>query len=170
MYLTKIFNFEYVLPCNKSIRTVYQNGIEIKGSACIYNLIDFHHDMILSGAFSEYLDSLKTIGGANKMPHMYYEHRPSENKTGKWTSVYDTEDELKVHGILKSKDIIQQALIGAINSLSVGFYIKEAEIQDTVRIIKKASLVEVSLVNVPANSKAYFTAKERLDCLRSKLC
>ncbi len=146
-----------------------EKGI-IEGYAATFGNIDRHGDIIAPGTFK---------GGRSKVP-IFALHRP-ELAIGVG---YVQEDEkgLKIKmklAVDSDSDTLRErareyyALVkeGIIEKMSVGMIIQDREWQERaidgkkvpVRVIKKADLVEVSLVPIPANDKAQITSVKDWD-------
>lgn len=123
----------------------------IKGYGAFYGNVDSDRDVVHKGAFSE--------AGKNRSVKMLYQHR-QDKLIGVWDIVSEDEKGLIVEGNINTKtsagrDAYELAKSGALTDLSVGFITKEREFDEKgVRHIKKADLMEVSLVTFPANEKA----------------
>jgi HK97 family phage prohead protease len=146
-----------------------EKGI-IEGYAATFGNIDRHGDIIAPDSFK---------GGRSKIP-IFALHR-SDKAVGVG---YVQEDEkgLKIKmklAVDSDSDILRErakeyhALVkeGIIEKMSVGMIIKEREWVERaidgrkrpIRMIKKADLVEVSLVPIPANDKARITSVKDLE-------
>lgn len=126
----------------------------VEGWASTFGNKDSYDDVILPGAFA---DSIK-----ERMPKMLWQH-DSRHVIGVWESATETEQGLYVKGrILDTtlgNDAYKLAKAGAIDSMSIGYSVKEAayDQQSGIRTIKTIDLWEVSLVTFPANEKAQIT-------------
>lgn len=114
------------------------------------------NDVIMPGAFDEAIASINMKG----LP-MLFGHIQNDMSTivGRWEKAYIDGDKVIVEGrFLDDEDgqrARKKALGGALSTVSVGMYIKDFEENEAGGInIRKAELVEVSLVVVPANPKA----------------
>lgn len=148
------FNIEYkfdIKEQHEDEKYFYFSGY---GSTKDKDLVD---DIVEPTAFD---DSLKEV-----MPKMLWQHDRTQ-PIGIYTEARPDNDGLFVKGMLPKDDtfvvgrVIPQLKIKSIDSLSIGFRVKESEWnRDTnVRTIKKADLMEISLVTFPANPKARITA------------
>lgn len=119
----------------------------IQGIASYFNIIDFQGDQINSNALF-----------ANSMPLMLLEH-DWQKIIGTWHSLEMNEQNLFAHGTLDSTnefgnqaiDMIRHAQLGG---LSIGYVCHDFDMCDGIRIIKRAEIVEISLVKQPANQHA----------------
>lgn len=146
-----------------------EKGI-IEGYAATFGNIDRHGDIIAPGTFK---------GGRSKVP-IFALHDPS--KAIGVGYVQEDEKGLKIKmklAVDSDSDTLRErareyyALVkeGIVEKMSVGMIIQDREWQERaidgkkvpVRVIKKADLVEVSLVPIPANDKAQITSVKDLD-------
>jgi HK97 family phage prohead protease len=118
---------------------------------------DAYGDIVQKGAFS---DSLKKNGWGGNGIKLLWQH-DSTAVIGVWKELVETEKGLKVTGELAvnttlGKDAYELLKMGAINTLSIGFNIVEAEDdrQTKTRQLNKLDLFEISLVTFPANVSA----------------
>jgi HK97 family phage prohead protease len=110
----------------------------------------------MKGAFAKSLES-------SSMPKMFFNHKSWELPVGVWKSMEETDEGLVmrgsfIEGYQASQDMKAILKAGAIDSLSIGFYMDSDDFEvreDGGRNIKNISeLVEVSLVNFPADKAA----------------
>lgn len=123
----------------------------IKGYASVFNGVDSYGDTIVKGAF---LDTLKDRDRPIQMRWNHY-----GDIVGKWTKAEEDDKGLYMEGQLtpghsKASDVKASIAHGAIDGLSIGFYVDDAEERDSGRVIKRVSLVEVSIVEEPADLQA----------------
>ncbi len=139
------------------------------GYGAVFNNIDSYGDMILPGAFAQYLSAVKS--GSTQWPVMLLQHgaweMSAEDMTpiGVWTDLAEDGTGLKVTGKLadthRGKEIytlMKMQPRPAIDGLSIGYIAKEWEPrskpEDPRRKLKRIELVEISPVTFPANGKA----------------
>lgn len=118
--------------------------------------VDNGNDLIEKGAFYDVIQSAKN----GKMPKLLYQH-DHKKVVGVITDIYEDEKGLVVEGrfinTTLGKDTYEEVKSGAIDSMSIGYYVKEFEIdrKQSIRIIKSFSkLAEVSFVTFPMNDQA----------------
>lgn len=133
-----------------TIKSTSNNQVIISGYASVYNIADHQNDVIISGAFNnvnyndvKFLwqhDSSKPIGIVNNL---------CENEYGlQVTAAINT-------NVRFGKEAIELIKQGAVNGLSIGFYINSSYYRNNdQRIITDADLVEISIVTFPANTSA----------------
>jgi HK97 family phage prohead protease len=125
------------------------------GYATVFGGIDSYGDTILRGAYDGTLRS-------NGKPKMFFNHDSYGLPIGKWISAKEDDHGLFVEGELTlgnpQSDAIRAALKhGTVDGLSIGYYLKKGDFDETEqgRIIRKVSnLVEVSVVTFPADEAA----------------
>lgn len=126
---------------------------KFEGLASTFGNIDLVDDIVQAGAFLESLQK--------QTPVILWQHDRYE-PIGMPEEVRENEQGLFLKGKLPRKDtfvsgrVIPQMEVGSIKSMSIGFRVREQNIDmDTgIRTIIKADLMEVSLVTFPANPLA----------------
>lgn len=132
----------------------------IEGYGSVFDEVDLGFDVVEKGAFS---NSLQERG----LPKMLWGHEFNSVPIGNWTVAKEDDRGLFLKGELfldqpRAKDVHSALKNGAVDGLSIGFSIADAEIADSgVRFIKEADLFEVSVVNFPMNESA------RVDAVKS---
>lgn len=139
----------------------------VEGYASVFNVIDLGGDIVMPGAFKATLADWKR---KKSMPPMLWQH-DSWTPIGIWSDIVEDGHGLKVKGDLVL-EVPQAAaarallLAGAVKGLSIGYRTGDYELdrQTGVRKIKKAELVEISLVTFPMLPEAQITsAKSHFD-------
>lgn len=135
----------------------------VEGYAATFGNKDGVGDIIMPGAFKDAL-----AGG--QVPKMLKQH-DTHCVIGKWSEIREDSKGLYVRGELANtsdgNDMYELVKMGAIDSLSIGYVVTDAEYDDDIRIIRKMNLWEVSFVTFPANEQARITGvKESPDNLR----
>ena len=135
-----------------SIEGVNENGI-FKGYASVFDVMDNHMDVVVKGAFVNALAKNKDI-------KLLWQHKVDE-PIGVFTDIREDEKGLYVEGQLlldvqRANEAYALLKSGAIDGLSIGYTVKDYEIDDEtgIRILKEVDLWEISLVTFPANSHA----------------
>ena len=129
------------------------------GYASVFAEPDYFGDTIKPGAFRKTLTERKRTGG----PAMFWNHNPDE-QIGVWTDLVEDERGLKVNGKLvtetaRGAEALALLKAGAVNGLSIGFCASAAERgPNGGRVLTDIELVEISLVSLPAASKARVTS------------
>ena len=134
---------------------------EIEGYASLFGgEPDSVGDVVAPGAFARSLAEHKQAGTA---PLMFWQHDQSE-PIGVWTDVREDLSGLAVKGRLvlesgKGREAYALLKAGALNGLSIGFLSRGAERRNGGgRLLKDISLIEISLVSIPAASRARVTS------------
>ena len=129
-----------------------ENFFFFKGFASTYGNIDLVDDRIERGAFKESL--------LVRRPKVFFEHRET---IGVSIEEIEMDKGLFVKAKLPKADtlvsgrVIPQMKIGSINTLSIGFRIRDHRFEDHIRVIEKADLFEYSPVTFAANPEAVIT-------------
>lgn len=129
------------------------------GYASVFGEPDSYGDTIKPGAFKKTLAKRSATGG----PSMFWNHNP-DTPIGVWTELAEDARGLKVTGRLvtettRGAEALALLKAGAVNGLSIGFRAKASERgPNGGRILTEIELVEISLVSLPAASKARVTS------------
>jgi uncharacterized protein len=128
---------------------------EFEGYASVFNGVDSYGDTILPGA---YKNTLKKRDRSVKMRWNHF-----GPVIGKYAEMYEDEKGLYVKGQLTpghsvANDVRASLIHGAIDGLSIGFFAKKSENKEEGgRILKEIELVEISVVEEPADLNARIT-------------
>ncbi len=164
--MTQEISTKYV-PFALESKELGGNG-EFSGYASVYGNVDFGGDIVEAGAFADALES------SRPKPKMLWQHDPSQI-IGIWDNLKDSEKGLISSGrilteIQKGKEAHILMKNGAIDGLSIGYRTLESDYISTasgvVRVIKKADLLEISVVTFPMNPKAVVTDVKQLQSPR----
>lgn len=122
------------------------------GYASTFGNIDLDGDIIAKGAFAESLASGKSI-------KLLSQHNRHENPVGIITRAIEDDIGLFIEGMLtlgveKAREIRELLKVGALDSFSIGFSVKEFEENEENTIFTKIDIFEVSFVTFPANPQA----------------
>jgi len=125
----------------------------IEGYGSVFGNVDFHNDIVDRGAFRKSLQK--------RMPALLLHHN-MRDVAGVYTSAFEDDKGLKLVGELnmnvqKSREAYYLAKQGALKGLSIGFITRKDRIENGVRHIMEADLLEVSMVTFPANERANLT-------------
>lgn len=136
------------------VKAINDEGM-FSGYASIFDVVDSQQDVILKGAFER---TLRERGVASIK--MLWQHRVEE-PIGYFTHVEEDAMGLYVEGKLlldvqKSQEAYGLLKKGAISGLSIGYSVRESEVDynEGIRYIHDVDLWEVSLVTFPANQHA----------------
>lgn len=125
-----------------------------EGLASTFGNIDLVDDIVARGAFVE---SLKET-----IPVIMWQHKQDE-PIGMPAEIFESKEGLYVKARLPKADtfvmgrVIPQIKIGSIRWMSIGYVTIESDMEGSIRILKKLSLKEISLVTFPANPMAKVT-------------
>lgn len=122
--------------------------------ASTFGNVDSYGDIIEKGSFKESIKKSKDTG---RYPKLLYGHY-SGSVCGIIKDMEEDDKGLLIEGefidTTKGRDTHEEVKTGAIDSMSIGFFLKDYEIKDKKRYIKNTDLFEVSFVAFPANDKA----------------
>jgi HK97 family phage prohead protease len=127
-----------------------------EGYASVFNGVDSYGDTIIPGAYT------KTLKKRDRTVKMRWNHFGPV--IGKWTEMRQDERGLYVKGELTpghsvAQDVLASLKHGAIDGLSIGFYpAKYKEDEEGKRTLQEIELVEISVVEEPADNAARITA------------
>lgn len=133
-----------------------QDDGTFSGYCSVFDVIDSYGEVVKKGAF---LTSLNFWQSKNKMPPVLWQHNRSE-VIGVWTKLYEDEKglygegKLLINDVAKAKEAYALIKNGAIDGLSIGYYVKKwafNEDEDVLELLE-LDLKEVSIVTFPANT------------------
>ena len=140
------------------------------GYGSIFNITDKGGDFVAPGAFAETLAQQKAAG---RLPAMLWQHRQAE-PIGVYTSMEEDSVGLKVTGQLALKtargaEAYELMKMGAISGLSIGYRVRDDSWDrvTSIRTIKKADLVELSVVTLPMNDSARIATVKAIEDLET---
>lgn len=127
-------------------------GFEFSGYASMFGGVDSYGDTIESGAYEN------TLKNRERPVRMRWNHYG--DVIGKWTKIKEDDKGLYVEGELtpghsKATDVYASLKHGAIDGMSIGYRVKDYEqLNDGRRLLKEIDLVEISVVEEPADLSA----------------
>ena len=126
----------------------------IKGLASTFGNVDLVGDIVERGAFKESISIT--------IPVILWQHK-QDHPIGMPGDLFESEEGLDVTLRLPKADtfvsgrVIPQIKVGSIQSMSIGYKVDDFEMQGDIRLLKKVTLKEISLVTFPANPQAKVT-------------
>jgi HK97 family phage prohead protease len=123
------------------------------GYASVFGGVDTYGDTIIPGAYK------KTLAKRDRPVQMRWNHYG--DVIGKWTRIEEDEKGLYVEGQLtpghsKAQDVYASLKHGAVTGLSIGFRpLKIRELGDGKRELHEIDLIEISIVESPADNAAH---------------
>lgn len=159
-----------LLAINETQVKFSKNGAAtFSGYASVFGGIDSYGDTIVPGA---YKGTLENRTRAIKMRWNHY-----GPVIGKWTSIVEDGKGLYVEGELTpghrvATDVAASLKHGAVDGMSIGYYVPEGGSEYSpvtdVRLLKQIELVEISVVEEPADNAARVSdVKSALDAAQS---
>lgn len=130
-------------------------GMKFSGYASVFDGVDSYGDTIIKGAY------VNTLQNRQRPVRMLYNHMGTV--IGKWLKMYEDEKGLYVEGELtpghsKAADVYASMKHGTLGGMSIGYYVRAYEqLGDDRRMLKEIELVEVSVVDEPADLAAKIT-------------
>lgn len=127
-------------------------AFSFSGYASMFGGIDSYGDTIEPGAYKN------TLSNRERPIRMRWNHYGEV--IGKWTNMYEDEKGLYVEGELtpghsKASDVFASLKHGAIDGLSIGYRVKAFDqINEGRRLLKEIDLIEISVVEEPADLAA----------------
>ena len=141
--------------CVKSLFTPLEEGV-IEGYASVFGGVDSYGDMIEPTAFDNVLKS-------GQKPLMFYQHDRWSLPIGVWEELSVDAKGLKVKGRLnleleEAREVYSALKFGSLNGMSIGFRMKDKDYEyddeDICNIKNISELLEISIVNFPADKEA----------------
>ena len=136
-----------------------------EGYASVFDVVDQGLDVVKPGAFA------KSLAGGRKVK-MLWQHDQSQ-PIGVWEKVEEDERGLFVRGRLvkgvrRADEAAALLKAGAMDSMSIGYRVKEAsdEAGGRIRALDEVELFEVSLVTFPMLPDAHVTAVKSIRTIR----
>jgi HK97 family phage prohead protease len=143
------------------VKTVPSNGSGVfTGLASTYEgEPDFQNDVVAFGAFAEDILRWRALGD---YPPVLWNHdsNSAQARVGKITSMQEISEGLLISAKLNLKNeravqIYEALLNRSVDQLSIGYGIlSEGKRKDGVNVLKKLTLIEVSITPIPANPRA----------------
>ena len=149
--------------CVKSLFTPLEEG-SIEGYASVFGGVDSYGDTIEKTAFDSVLKS-------GQKPLMFYQHDRWSLPIGVWEELRVDEKGLYVKGRLnleleEAREVYSALKFGSLNGMSIGFRMKDKDYEyddeDICHIKNISELLEISIVNFPADKEA------RIDNVKSE--
>ena len=125
------------------------------GYASVYGIEDLDGDIVEPGAFA---DSIAT-GAASEGVLIFAQHQDQKEPLGRSLELREDEKGLYVRGQIsdtsRGRDYRQLVKDGVLNRMSIGYIATQYHMDErNIRHITKAELLEISIVNYPANTEA----------------
>lgn len=137
------------------LRFANEDEGRFSGYASVFGEVDSYGDTIKRGAYARTIREGKSRGG----PSMFWNHNPDQ-PIGTWSDIVEDAKGLKVTGKLvtattRGAETLALLKAGAVNGLSIGFRARKSERgPNGGRVLTDIDLVEISIVTLPAASKA----------------
>lgn len=174
-FFSKLTEFKFSSPDTEIM--------QFSGYGAVFNNVDAYGDVIMPGAFSQFLADAKN--GIQNWPAMLLQHGGIDltaqalTPIGAWTQLAEDNIGLKVVGHLAPTPRGQEiyALMKmqprpGIDGLSIGYiakdYISRTRPEDPKRRLKRIDLVEISPVTFPANGRARISAIKSIEELSER--
>ena len=128
-----------------------ESGLDFEGYASVFGGIDSYGDRIIEGAYK------RTLENRDRAVALRWNHFGPV--IGKYTEIFEDEKGLFVRGQLtKGHSVATDAAAllkhGAISGLSIGYIVKDVEMNGPIRELKDIELIEISVVEDPADNMA----------------
>lgn len=143
----------YINPAQLQYKSSNPDG-EFIGYASIFNVKDHMNDIVLPGAFYKSLQQNQDI-------KLLWQHEQKE-PIGIIQELVEDERGLRIKGkflleVARAREAYVLVKNRAIKGLSIGYHIDDFYYEGSTRLIKAVSLLEVSIVTIPANPQAEVT-------------
>lgn len=126
----------------------FTDGRKFSGYASVFGGVDAYGDSIVKGAYA------KTIGERERPIRMRWNHFGPV--IGKWVELKEDDTGLHVQGELTpghsvAENVYASMKHGAVDGMSIGYRVRDAEEKDGITYLKDIELVEISVVEEPAD-------------------
>ncbi|NIQ01579.1 MAG: HK97 family phage prohead protease [Nitrospinaceae bacterium] len=143
--------FIELAQCGIQFKADNDGPLKFSGHASVFNNVDVVGDSVMPGAFA---DTLKNREAPVRLRWNHF-----GPVIGKWLELKEDETGLFVEGELTpghstAEDVGASLKHGAVDGLSIGYRILDSEMRDEVLLLKELELVEISVVEEPANREA----------------
>lgn len=123
-------------------------GRKFSGYASVFGGVDAYGDTIEPGAYKE------TLKARERPIRMRWNHFGPV--IGKWSILKEDKKGLYVEGELTpghsvAENVYASMKHGAVDGMSIGYRVKDYEVRDDIRHLKQIELVEISVVEEPAD-------------------
>lgn len=137
---------------NTEFKMSAEGGLTFSGYASVFGGVDSYNDTIEAGAYKS------TIIDRERPVQLRWNHYGPV--IGKFTEMREDEKGLFVTGELtKGHSVAEDAAAllrhGAISGLSIGYIVKDSEQKGAIRHLKDIELIEISVVETPADNNAH---------------
>lgn len=144
-----------------------EGSLQFEGYASVFGGLDSYGDTVKAGAFKN------TLTDRDRPIQLRWNHHGPI--IGKFTEYYEDEKGLYVKGELTKGHSIAEdtsALLrhGAISGLSIGYIVKDSQQNGVVRELKEIELVEISVVESPADNNAHISSVKSATKLKDVEC
>lgn len=135
-------------------------GRTFSGYASVFGGIDSYGDRIAPGAYKN------TLENRERSIKMRWNHFGPV--IGKWKTIMEDEKGLYVEGELTpnhsvASDVAASLQHGAIDGMSIGYVVRDSEMEGPINVLKEIELIEISVVEEPADNSA------RVDSIKSTI-
>lgn len=125
------------------------------GHASVFNVVDLDNDVVESGAFAESI----AVGTASSGVLIFGQHEDRKEPLGKSLELREDAVGLYVKGQISDttagRDYRHLIRDGVLDQMSIGYVAQEYHIDEQgIRHLTKVDLLEISIVNYPANTEA----------------
>lgn len=126
----------------------YEDGHKFEGYASVFGGLDSYGDTIEAGAYEE------TLQKRSRPIRMRWNHFGPV--IGKWDEMFEDSTGLYVRGTLTpghsvAEDVYASLKHGAVDGMSIGYRVRSERQEGSIRVLEKIDLVEISVVEEPAD-------------------
>ncbi len=141
-----------------------ETGLKFSGYASVFNGVDSYNDTIIKGAYAG------TLQDREREIKMRWNHIGPV--IGKWTEIKEDDTGLLVAGELTpghslANDVAASMKHGAVDGMSIGYYVTDSEQKGKIRELKEIELIEISVVEEPADNSARVSELKNLNQCQS---
>lgn len=140
-----------------------EGSLKFEGYASVFGGIDSYGDTIVEGAYKN------TLQDRERPVQLRWNHYGPV--IGKYTEMYEDEKGLYVRGELtkghsEAENVAALLKHGAISGLSIGYIVKDSDESGPIRKLKEIELIEISVVESPADNNAHISSVKSAEKLK----
>lgn len=140
-----------------------EGTLKFEGYASVFGGLDSYGDTVVAGAYKN------TLADRDRPVQLRWNHHGPI--VGKYVEMFEDEKGLYVRGELtkghtEAENVAALLRHGAISGLSIGYIVKDSQQNGVVRELKEIDLIEISVVEEPADNSARIQSVKSAESLK----